>query len=227
MLGHLAALAQSHTTLEESNMGDVNLRFEAIPVFAPLIALFLAFLALRAARGKAGPRWDWKYVPVRMLTAIYIAGVLGFTFFPFQIMYGKYADHMVWYNQVNWLPLVTLDSSAIPNVILTVPLGMALPILSGKVTSARRALALGAAFSLAIEVAQVLGCVLFNNYRGADVNDVIVNALGCMLGYWIVRQASKVSFLKDLLQRLALPGSVLATGVQSLGAVTHSQVQPR
>ncbi|MFE7794240.1 VanZ family protein [Streptomyces sp. NPDC057460] len=201
-------------------MGDVNYRFEAVPVFVPLVALLCAFLALRAGRGRAAPRWGWRFVPIRILGALYLAGVLGFTFFPFQVMYGKYADAVTWYNQVNWIPLLTLDPSAVPNVIMTIPLGMLLPLTTGKITSARWAVVYGAVFSLAIEVSQVLGCVLFNNYRGADVNDVLVNAVGCALGYWIVRGAVTVPFLGDVLRHLALPGSVLADEPPDTGGAT-------
>jgi glycopeptide antibiotics resistance protein len=199
-------------------MGDVNYRIEAGTVFVPIIALLCAFLAVRAVRGKAGPRWGWRFGLIRIVAAVYIAGVLGFTFFPFHIMYGKYASDVVWYNQVNWGLLVTLDPSAIPNVIMTIPLGILLPLVFGKITSSWRAVACGAVFSVAIEVSQVLLVVLVNNYRGADVNDVITNSLGCALGYWIVRSVVRISFLGDVLRRLALPGSALATGPGGIGA---------
>ncbi|WP_392757304.1 VanZ family protein [Streptomyces sp. LN590] len=201
-------------------MGDVNYRFEAGTVFVPLIALLCAFLAVRALRGKAGPRWGWRFVPIRIVAAVYIAGVLGLTLFPFHIMYGKWADAGMWYDQINWLFLVTLDPSAIPNTILTVPLGILLPLMFGKITSTRRAVAYGAVFSLAIEVSQVLCVALFNNYRQADVNDLLVNTFGCVLGYWIVRLAVRVSFLGHVLRRFALPGSVLAAGSQGIGMTT-------
>lgn len=191
-------------------MGDVNLRFEALPVFVPLVAAFCVLLAVRALRGKGGAGWGWRYVPIRVVTAVYLAGVLGLTFFPFQIMYGRYADGIVWYDQINWLLLISLDPSAVPNVVMTIPLGMLLPLLSGRVTSWRRAAVAGAVFSFTIEVSQVLGCVVFNNYRGADVNDVLVNTLGCVLGYAIVRWAAGTSLLEDLVRRCALPGSALA-----------------
>lgn len=190
-------------------MGDVNLRFEALPVFVPLVAAFCLFLTVRALRARTGTRWGWRYVPIRVVAAVYLAGVLGYTFFPFQIMYGKYADEIVWYDQINWLLLVTLDPSAIPNVIMTIPLGVLLPLMSGRVTSWRRAAVAGALFSLTIEVSQLLGCVLFNNYRGADVNDVLVNTLGCVLGYAITRWAAGTRMLGDLVRRYALPGSAL------------------
>ncbi|MEU6657431.1 VanZ family protein [Streptomyces sp. NPDC046821] len=208
-------------------MGDVNYRIEALPVFVPLVVALAAFLAVRAMRGTAGPRWGWRFVPIRLVSAVYIAGVLGFTFFPFHIMYGRYADAVVWYDQVNWAFLITLDPSAVPNVIMTIPLGMLLPLVSGKITSAWRALAFGAVFSLTIEVSQVLGCVLFNNYRGADVNDVLVNALGCVLGYGIVRLAVRTSFLGDMLRRLALPGAALATRPQGTGTARDNVLQAR
>jgi hypothetical protein len=63
---------------------------------------------------------------------LYFAGVIGFTFFPFQIMYGRYADDIDWTNQINWYLLVTLDPSAVPNIVMTVPLGILLPLLSGR-----------------------------------------------------------------------------------------------
>ncbi|MFD5573075.1 VanZ family protein [Streptomyces cadmiisoli] len=192
-------------------MGDINYRLEALPVCTPLVVLFFGFLIVRAIRNGSGPQWGWRSIPIRTVTATYIAGVAGFTFFPFQIAYGKLADDMAWYNQINWIPVLTLDvPTAVLNVIMTVPLGVLLPFVSGKITSPRRALAYGAAFSLAIEVAQILGCVLFNNYRGADVNDVFTNALGCLLGYSLLQLTLKLSFPRDVFTRLALPDSVLA-----------------
>ncbi|MFJ7497991.1 VanZ family protein [Streptomyces sp. NPDC097727] len=197
-------------------MGNVYYRFEAVPVLAPLIALLCVFLAVRAVRGNAGPQWGWRFVPIRLVAAVYVAGVIAVTHFPFVISYGKYADHMPWTSQVSWVLLINMDPSAIPNIIMTVPMGILLPLVTKKITSWWRALAFGAVVSLAIEVSQVLGCVLFHNYRGADVNDVIVNALGCLLGYWTVRLAVKISFLGNPLRHLALPGSVLATGPGSV-----------
>ncbi|MFF0291211.1 VanZ family protein [Streptomyces sp. NPDC005262] len=159
-------------------------------------------------------------MPVRIVAAVYIAGVLGLTLFPFHIMYGKWADGAMWYDQINWLFLVTLDPSAIPNTMLTVPLGMLLPLIFPKATSTRRAVAYGAILSLAIEVSQVLCVALFNNYRQADVNDLLVNTLGCVLGYWIVRLAVRISVAGCMLRRLALPGSALAPAPQDVGAAT-------
>ncbi|WP_392675592.1 VanZ family protein [Streptomyces sp. LN785] len=95
--------------------------------------------------------------------------------------------------------------------------------MSGKVTSTRRAVVYGVVFSLTIEVLQVLCVALFHNYRQADVNDLLVNTFGCLLGYWIVRSAVSVSFLGHVLRRFALPGSVLAADPQSVGAVTDDR----
>lgn len=202
--------AAAYRYLEQLIMGDVNLRLEPLPVFVPLLAVVCLFLALRALRAEAGSRWSGRYIPIRVVTAVYLAGVLAFTFFPFQIMYGKYADSIVWYHQINWVPLITLDPSAVPNVIMTIPLGMVLPLISRQVTSGWRTVAVGALFSLTIEISQVLGCVLFNNYRGADVNDVLVNTLGCVLGYGLLRGAASLRPVGDLAWRYALPGSAMA-----------------
>jgi hypothetical protein len=206
-------------------MGDVNYRIEAWPVFVPLLVVFCGFLAVRAMRGRAGPRWSWRFVPIRVVAAVYIAGVLGFTLFPFHIMYGKYAAGGAWYDSVsaNLLELLSPDPSIALNVIMTIPLGMLLPLVFGGIASSWRAVACGAVFSIAIEASQLLLAVLDNNYRGADVNDVIVNSLGCVLGYWVVRLAVRVSFLGDMLRRLALPGSVLATPAGSRHSGRHRE----
>ncbi|MFI8007056.1 VanZ family protein [Streptomyces sp. NPDC086010] len=188
-------------------MVDVNIRLEPLPVLGPLLVVFCLILAIRALRAGGRGRWSWRYTPVRVFTAAYLAGVIAFTFFPFQILYGRYANEIVWFNQINWVPLVTLDPSAAPNVIMTIPLGVALPLVSKRVTTWRRALLAGAVFSLMIETSQVLGCVLFNNYRGADINDVLVNSLGCVLGYVTIRAAVTLRPLGNLADHYALPES--------------------
>lgn len=64
------------------------------------------------------------------------------------------------------------------NIALLVPLGLLLPLLSQNITW-KRALVVGVAAGLGIEIMQtVLRVGIF------DIDDVILNALGVMLGYW-------------------------------------------
>jgi glycopeptide antibiotics resistance protein len=66
------------------------------------------------------------------------------------------------------------------NVVAFLPIGMLLPIARRALakTTAWRALSFGAAFSLLIELAQYL-----SGRRTCDVDDVILNTLGTLLGF--------------------------------------------
>ena len=81
----------------------------------------------------------------------------------------------------------------IGNVLAFVPLGFLAPILDRRWASVVRVLALGLVVSLAIELAQ-LGWDLFTGlpWRSADVDDVIVNTAGALLGYALWRLAAAV-----------------------------------
>lgn len=63
------------------------------------------------------------------------------------------------------------------NLLLLAPLGFLLPVLNEKARSWKRTLVVGAAFSVVMETVQYfIG-------RIADVDDVILNSLGALLGY--------------------------------------------
>jgi glycopeptide antibiotics resistance protein len=72
------------------------------------------------------------------------------------------------------------------NVALFVPLGFLLPLLAPWFDRHRRAVAAGLALSLAIELSQLA----FPGVRRADVNDVLLNALGAALGFAAHRLAA-------------------------------------
>lgn len=67
--------------------------------------------------------------------------------------------------------------NSILNILLFVPLGLALPILWCRFKNAGRTVCFGFAMSLSIELLQVL------TYRATDVNDLITNTCGTYLGF--------------------------------------------
>lgn len=67
------------------------------------------------------------------------------------------------------------------NIILFLPLGFLVPLFSERFRSLRAVLILGLTCSLFIEVAQMF------TYRLSDVNDLITNTLGAVLGYRLIR----------------------------------------
>lgn len=72
------------------------------------------------------------------------------------------------------------------NILLTVPFGLGLPFL--RPVNARNLLLLAPVAGLAIEIAQLMVSVIIGSaYRGVDINDVLLNAIGAILGYSIYR----------------------------------------
>lgn len=85
---------------------------------------------------------------------------------------------------INLIPLVDIASNVSAylvnsalNIILFMPLGFILPLLWDSFRSRRAILLTGFLLSLAIELSQLL------NYRVTDVDDLITNTLGALLGY--------------------------------------------
>lgn len=190
-------------------MGNVHFEIGATTVLGPLLAAFGVLVALRSRRGRAG--WTGRHAVTRLLAAAYAAGVLALTLFPVVVTYGEYANLMPWTNQINWVPAPSPDPSIVANVILTVPLGMLLPLTTARIGSKGRVTAVTAGVSLAIEVSQLLMYVVVNNARLTDTTDLLVNTLGGYLGCVVLYRAARVPAVARLLGTLALPGSAFAS----------------
>lgn len=67
------------------------------------------------------------------------------------------------------------------NILMVVPLGFLVPLLFRKMDHWGKILALGAGMSLMLEVSQLF------SYRATDVDDLIMNSLGALLGYGMFR----------------------------------------
>jgi glycopeptide antibiotics resistance protein len=127
---------------------------------------------------------------------VYILFGLDKTFFPLQLN-GNFVDVMrqaPLFSQVNLVPfyfskyglslagyIVILD-----NILLTVPCGFGLNFL--RQLRLKEALWLSMGVGLGIEAMQfVITLILRYPYRVVDINDVILNALGVLIGYALFR----------------------------------------
>ncbi|WP_460067896.1 VanZ family protein [Streptomyces sp. YKOK-I1] len=190
-------------------MGNVHFEIGATAVLGPLLAAFGLLVAVRARRGRAG--WTGRHAVTRMLAAGYAAGVLALTLFPLVVTYGEYANLMPWTNQINWIPVPSPDPSIVANVVLMMPLGVLLPLMTARIGAKGRVTAVTAAVSLAIELTQLLMYVVVNNARLTDTTDLLVNTLGGYLGCVVLYRAARVPAVARLLSSLALPGSAFAS----------------
>lgn len=76
--------------------------------------------------------------------------------------------------------------NTILNVFLFLPLGVMLPFLWKRYNRLADTLFFAFGMSLSIEVLQIL------TYRATDINDLIANTLGAVVGYFIFRVTSRI-----------------------------------
>lgn len=72
------------------------------------------------------------------------------------------------------------------NIVLFVPLGILLPLVSVRFRSLKRVLLLALCMSLTIEAIQLV-LRFVGNPRAVDIDDVLLNTLGACLGYVVYR----------------------------------------
>ncbi len=123
---------------------------------------------------------------------VYLIKVLDYTLLQFQslLLLKRFVPTLILNGQttresLNLLPLITLTSydvkTSLLNILLFVPFGFGLSFLTNY--RMRQVVAMGAAFSIAIELLQLItGLIGKITFRVADVNDVIFNTIGTAIG---------------------------------------------
>ncbi|MBC6462799.1 VanZ family protein [Actinomadura sp. HBU206391] len=180
--------------------------FDRAAVLGPALVVF-TLVALARRRGNV-PGWRGGPLALRAVTALYAAAVASLTFFPLWIYGGDYRNRASWIGQVQPIPLLTADISMIPNVIMFVPLGFLLPLLSHGCTLGRTAVTC-ALVSLGIELTQMLQYIALGNGRAVDIDDLIANTLGGLLGYAALRTAQRADATHAVLNRLFPPPNIV------------------
>ena len=115
-----------------------------------------------------------------------------------------------------FLPMIADFKNTILNIILFIPLGIMLPFLWKKYNTLRATLIFGFSMSLAIELLQIL------TYRATDINDIIANTFGTVLGYFVFRGTSRMI---PLVRKFARKKNEVAVVMLSVFAVMFL-VQP-
>ncbi|GHE98342.1 VanZ family protein [Streptomyces fumanus] len=167
-------------------------------VLGPALLIFALF-ALARRRGNA-PGWRGGPLVLRVVLALYVGAVLSITIFPLWIYGGIYRNEAPWTNQIQLIPLLMADVTMIPNVVMFVPLGFLLPLLCHRLTGART-VAFCALASLGIELAQLLQYIALGNGRAVDINDLIANTFGGLLGYAALRTVRRTAAARAALKK--------------------------
>jgi glycopeptide antibiotics resistance protein len=158
-----------------------------LPVVVPLAAVVLAGLLWHLHR--AG-RLSVPRAAVALALCGYAAGVVANTVFP--IFLDLPRSTAPWWWSIDLRPLGDYEVvDAVQNMVVFGPLGVLVPLLIARV-SWWRVLAVAAASSLAIEVAQFAGSYFLDGGHVADVNDLIFNVAGAAVGFALFSVASRV-----------------------------------
>ena len=146
-------------------------------------------------------RINWKREAELLLVYICLVVVVRLTFFPFDKVDGKVQPllfdpaQIIPFN-VNLVPLVNLIDyetsretiiNVIGNSFLFLPLGIVFPIVYKKLDTHLKVIVTGIGASLTIEILQLLFLE-----RVTDVDDLILNSLGYLLGYGIYLLVKRV-----------------------------------
>lgn len=124
------------------------------------------------------------------LLALYFAGIYYVTGLP-TVLFTVFEPNFY------LLPVIGILSdlrNSILNVILFLPLGFLVSLLCERFRSFRAVLKLGLVCSLFIELAQMF------TYRLSDINDLITNTLGALLGYRLAKPIFQKKTTPTLLQ---------------------------
>jgi VanZ family protein len=189
---------------------DIRFTVSSTVVLVPAAAAWCGTVAAMAARRRPG--WMGAHALLNLIAGAYALAVLGVTIFPIEVTIGRYGSISPWYDRASFIPVATIDAKTfLLNIFMTVPLGMLLPVLSRRVRSVRTVAVVAAAVSAVIEILQFGLNVFLNSGRTADVNDIIANTAGAVLGYYALRAAYALPAEGGTVRALARPGTVYAT----------------
>lgn len=126
---------------------------------------------------------------------VYIFKVLDYTLFQFQslILLKYFMPNLMLNGQtvgkdINLIPLLTLTpqdlNTSLLNILLMIPFGFGLPFVTN--FRMKKIVMIGALFSIGIEFLQLItGFMAKITFRIADINDVIFNTVGVVIGYML------------------------------------------
>ena len=151
---------------------------DMIPSVIYLAPLFLLIFRKVARKRK------W----LMIVFASYLAAVFSTVGLPYAFTF--FRQPFPWEPNLNLIPFLDVLHDAGPflknfslNILLFVPLGFLLPLLwNGQVSTLKKALCYGLAFSCFIELAQLF------TFRMTDVDDLIANTAGALLGFLLYKK---------------------------------------
>ena len=157
-----------------------------------VVLISIIWCLIRGVCAIKAKRVDWKREIQLLLVYICIVVVARFTFFPFSKIDGKiqpllFDSAKAFPFRVNWIPFVKLFDypetreiliNVVGNTAMFIPLGIVWPSVYKGLDTHRKTISAGVGFSLCVEILQLP----FYD-RVSDVDDLLLNSLGFIIGY--------------------------------------------
>lgn len=154
-------------------------------VLLPIFLIFLIFQTIKQIKA----RNIFKLVTL-ILLSVYLYLLLSVTLFPVNIFPKGDAVYQHGFGQQSWvtnfdltLLLTYLPEQIFDNLIMLAPLTFLSAVLNPKFANLRMSLGLGFAAILTIELLQLVMSYFYLGNRVCDINDLVLNTLGAVLGY--------------------------------------------
>ncbi|MEO6328913.1 MAG: VanZ family protein [Ginsengibacter sp.] len=167
-----------------------------------MLAWILFWLVFMASQKKKGIKISFQAEVTFFLFYVYVIAVMSLTIFPLPFDRLKVPND----NGINITPVVKtvkglMEILSTPeslstehifqniagNIVMFIPLGIFLPLLSARYRSGIRVFILSAVCSISIEFTQLI-LRQFEINRTVDIDDVILNTLGALLGFLIIKK---------------------------------------
>ncbi|MDR0281858.1 MAG: VanZ family protein [Candidatus Peribacteria bacterium] len=159
-----------------------------------LCVIFQLCFLLRAKK-REGQKLSVRHFVRVFILLFYLAMVYKVTGMGTVWIIGRYPE-LIRMSEIYWIPFLPFEdwSSYLLNVVMTIPLGILLPLIWSEFRSLKKITLTGFLFSLAIELSQLL------NRRATATEDLIMNTLGIVVGYLIFRIFYKIFSKKEKLK---------------------------
>ncbi len=165
-----------------------------------VLLLTVVWLLARAVVWIKNRRIDWKREAELLLMYVNLAVIIRFVFFPWEKVDGNIKPLVIDMKRmpdqrINLIPIVNIlkndaawvMQNLVGNIALFIPSGVILPILYKKLDSLWKVTLAGSLISLSIELLQLLMI-----YRITDIDDLLCNTLGVMIGYGVYAMSKKL-----------------------------------
>lgn len=177
------------------NGGSALIDFDISIIIAGLLLLSIASFYLKKKKNK-----DFTYILFYFVFNVYLLYVLKYTIFPIPV-YGPPMEEVMgksnFFSHINFIPFnfesiyYLFSMQVLGNVILSIPFGFGIPYVIKFKKSKLYLVAIF--FGMVIELIQLcISLLLGFAYRTIDINDVIFNFLGVIIGFYLFKLFSAI-----------------------------------